>query len=237
MEWDFFFCRSLNNSAVVPVDQFLPQPDLMMNNLSIFPNVSAPNNHCHQYHHHHQGYYNYNGMDVVENHELVDLQGQIPVFDDDDNVYLEYFNFNSSPLDQGGVLGAESIDHDPIIFLENGNPISGGELLLAREGGNGDGSIASIGSSGSAASDNLGFNNKPIRLSKSSMIRFEDISKYFYMTITDAAKMMNVGLTVLKKRCRELGISRWPHRKMKSMKSLIHNVQVLICNFSNAIIF
>jgi len=48
------------------------------------------------------------------------------------------------------------------------------------------------------------------------------------MPITRAARELNVGLTVLKKRCRELGIARWPHRKMKSLKSLILNVQVTI---------
>ncbi|CAO2165184.1 unnamed protein product [Urochloa humidicola] len=56
-------------------------------------------------------------------------------------------------------------------------------------------------------------------------IGFEELRKYFYMPITRAAREMNVGLTVLKKRCRELGIARWPHRKMKSLKSLILNVQ------------
>lgn len=217
---------------MVPIDHLQPHTDMMMNNLSIFPTATN-----HYQYLHHQGFYN--GMDVVEK-EPVDPQDQIPVYDDDD-VYLEYFNFNSSPLHQGRV-GTETIDHDPVLFLENGNcnniinPSGGGELFL---GGGNDVSMVSIGSSESA-SDNMGFNNKPIRLSKSSTIRFEDISKYFYMTITDAAKKMNVGLTVLKKRCRELGISRWPHRKMKSMKSLIHNVQVLICNFSkdyNAINF
>ncbi|XP_052159469.1 uncharacterized protein LOC127776935 [Oryza glaberrima] len=56
-------------------------------------------------------------------------------------------------------------------------------------------------------------------------IGFEDLRRYFYMPITKAAREMNVGLTVLKKRCRELGVARWPHRKMKSLKSLILNVQ------------
>jgi hypothetical protein len=58
-------------------------------------------------------------------------------------------------------------------------------------------------------------------------IGFEEIRKYFYMPITRAAREMNVGLTVLKKRCRELGIARWPHRKMKSLRALILNVQVI----------
>ncbi|XBI07724.1 hypothetical protein VPH35_135581 [Triticum aestivum] len=56
-------------------------------------------------------------------------------------------------------------------------------------------------------------------------IGFEELRTYFYMPITKAAREMNVGLTVLKKRCRELGVARWPHRKMKSLRSLILNIQ------------
>ncbi|KAK1433729.1 hypothetical protein QVD17_10644 [Tagetes erecta] len=55
----------------------------------------------------------------------------------------------------------------------------------------------------------------------------EIISQYFYMPITQAAKELNVGLTLLKKRCRELGIRRWPHRKLMSLQTLINNVQQL----------
>ncbi|KAG7023194.1 Protein RKD2, partial [Cucurbita argyrosperma subsp. argyrosperma] len=51
----------------------------------------------------------------------------------------------------------------------------------------------------------------------------EAISEYFYMPITQAAKQLNVGLTLLKKRCRELGIRRWPHRKLMSLQTLIKN--------------
>jgi hypothetical protein len=57
-------------------------------------------------------------------------------------------------------------------------------------------------------------------------LTFELVSQYFYMPIMQAARELNVGLTLLKKRCRELGIPRWPHRKMKSLQSLINNVQV-----------
>ncbi|CAL5043654.1 unnamed protein product [Urochloa decumbens] len=60
-----------------------------------------------------------------------------------------------------------------------------------------------------------------------SALTFELVSQYFYMPIMQAARELNVGLTLLKKRCRELGIPRWPHRKMKSLQSLINNVQVL----------
>ena len=55
------------------------------------------------------------------------------------------------------------------------------------------------------------------RCSSSKMLSKETISQYFYMPITQAAKELDVGLTPLKKRCREQGISRWPHRKLMSL--------------------
>lgn len=64
------------------------------------------------------------------------------------------------------------------------------------------------------------------------MLSRETISQYFYMPITQAAKELNVGLTLLKKRCRELGIRRWPHRKLMSLQTLINNVQVTFYFFS-----
>ncbi|KAG0594840.1 hypothetical protein M758_UG114700 [Ceratodon purpureus] len=58
-------------------------------------------------------------------------------------------------------------------------------------------------------------------------ITLHELSQYFHMPITQASKELKVGLTVLKKRCREFGIPRWPHRKMKSLDSLIQNIQEL----------
>jgi hypothetical protein len=63
---------------------------------------------------------------------------------------------------------------------------------------------------------------------KSVALELDEIQKHFNVPITKAAKEMKVGLTVLKKRCRELNIMRWPHRKIKSLKSLINNVKVLL---------
>jgi hypothetical protein len=57
-------------------------------------------------------------------------------------------------------------------------------------------------------------------------LELEEIQRHFNMPITQAAREMRVGLTVLKKRCRELRIMRWPHRKIKSLTSLINNVKV-----------
>ncbi|XP_006284026.2 protein RKD5 [Capsella rubella] len=56
-------------------------------------------------------------------------------------------------------------------------------------------------------------------------LSLEDLSKYFCLTIVEASRNLNVGLTVLKKKCREFGIPRWPHRKIKSLDSLIHDLQ------------
>ncbi|KAI0527446.1 hypothetical protein KFK09_003047 [Dendrobium nobile] len=55
--------------------------------------------------------------------------------------------------------------------------------------------------------------------------KLEEIRAYFHMPITKAAMEMNIGLTVLKKRCRDVGITRWPHRKLKSLITLINNIQ------------
>ncbi|KAF3324233.1 protein RKD1 [Carex littledalei] len=63
------------------------------------------------------------------------------------------------------------------------------------------------------------------RAREERVLTFEEVSQYFYMPIIQAARELNIGLTLLKKKCRELGIARWPHRKMKSMQTLIKNVQ------------
>ncbi|XP_030933460.1 protein RKD4 isoform X1 [Quercus lobata] len=63
------------------------------------------------------------------------------------------------------------------------------------------------------------------RRKRTTLLELDEIQKHFDVPITKAAKEMNVGLTVLKKRCRQLNIMRWPHRKIKSLNSLIKNVQ------------
>lgn len=64
------------------------------------------------------------------------------------------------------------------------------------------------------------------RCSVSKTLSKETISLYFNMPITQAAKELNIGLTLLKKRCRELCIQRWPHRKLMSLQKLINNIKV-----------
>ncbi|KAB1202061.1 Protein RKD5 [Morella rubra] len=56
-------------------------------------------------------------------------------------------------------------------------------------------------------------------------IALSDLAKYFDLPIVEASRNLKVGLTVLKKKCREFGIPRWPHRKIKSLDSLIQDLQ------------
>ncbi|PNX75714.1 protein RKD2-like [Trifolium pratense] len=60
---------------------------------------------------------------------------------------------------------------------------------------------------------------------KSSLLQFDEIKEHFDVPITMAAKKMNIGVTLLKRRCRELNINRWPHRKLKSLMLLIDNLK------------
>jgi hypothetical protein len=55
-------------------------------------------------------------------------------------------------------------------------------------------------------------------------LTFELVSRHFCMPIKQAVQELKVGVTMLKKRCRELGIARWPHRKVKSLNTLIDNI-------------
>ncbi|XVF62296.1 hypothetical protein PTKIN_Ptkin08bG0206100 [Pterospermum kingtungense] len=56
-------------------------------------------------------------------------------------------------------------------------------------------------------------------------IALEDLAKYFDLPIVEASRNLNVGLTVLKRKCREFGIPRWPHRKIKSLGGLIRDLE------------
>ncbi|KAL6912139.1 hypothetical protein ACP4OV_000944 [Aristida adscensionis] len=63
------------------------------------------------------------------------------------------------------------------------------------------------------------------RSSGKAALTFELVSQHFSMPINQAARELSVGLTVLKKRCRELGVPRWPHRKIKTLDTLMDTVQ------------
>jgi hypothetical protein len=66
---------------------------------------------------------------------------------------------------------------------------------------------------------------------------------YSCKPINDAAKQLGIGLTALKRRCRELGIKRWPYRQECSCQVFILFAVVavltdssLCCNSCTALI-
>lgn len=125
--------------------------------------------------------------------------------------------------DYGDGVGiwSEIMDQEqPLLLLEGGGENENGESI--EEGKN-------IRMRGKRKSREISSNNNSNSVSKT--LSRETISAYFYMPITQAAKHLNVGLTLLKKRCRELGIRRWPHRKLMSLQTLIKNVKACLYLF------
>ena len=61
-----------------------------------------------------------------------------------------------------------------------------------------------------------------------SNLTLEQLSAYFHLPINEAAMQLGVCPTVLKKMCRSKGVDRWPHRKIKSIDSLIESLQKVI---------
>ena len=61
-----------------------------------------------------------------------------------------------------------------------------------------------------------------------SNLSLEQLSGYFHLPINEAATQLGVCPTVLKKMCRNKGVDRWPHRKIKSIDSLIESLQKVI---------
>ncbi|KAM0866680.1 hypothetical protein ACQ4PT_042467 [Festuca glaucescens] len=55
-----------------------------------------------------------------------------------------------------------------------------------------------------------------------------DIAQYFHLPIREASRTLRIGLSILKKKCRQYGIPRWPHRKIKSLDSLIQDLEYVL---------
>lgn len=54
---------------------------------------------------------------------------------------------------------------------------------------------------------------------------YDEISKLFHLPQSEAAKELNICCTALKKRCRKLGIQRWPYRSLQSIDKMISNIE------------
>jgi hypothetical protein len=53
-----------------------------------------------------------------------------------------------------------------------------------------------------------------------------ELARHFHLRSDEAATALGVGLTVLKRICRQHNIKRWPYRKIQSLERLIEHVQV-----------
>lgn len=56
-------------------------------------------------------------------------------------------------------------------------------------------------------------------------IDYNMISRYFHLPLKAAAKELKICESKLKKICRKNGIKRWPHRKIKSINSIIEGLE------------
>ncbi|KAL6882620.1 hypothetical protein ACP4OV_011310 [Aristida adscensionis] len=59
-------------------------------------------------------------------------------------------------------------------------------------------------------------------------ITLVDIAQCFHLPLKEASKTLKIGVSILKKKCREYGIPRWPHRKIKSLDALIQDIESII---------
>jgi hypothetical protein len=62
----------------------------------------------------------------------------------------------------------------------------------------------------------------------------KQVQEVFHLPISEAATKLGMGVTVLKKQCRKIGIPRWPYRKLASIEKLIHSVEKVPTCFLSA---
>ncbi|KAK6912857.1 RWP-RK domain [Dillenia turbinata] len=63
---------------------------------------------------------------------------------------------------------------------------------------------------------------------RTAKLTMSDLAPHFHITMEKAAEEMSLCTTVIKKLCRRQGVSRWPHRKIKSLKKQILNFEKLL---------
>eukprot|EP00743_Colponemidia_sp_Colp-15_P007647 GILK01008274.1.p1 GENE.GILK01008274.1~~GILK01008274.1.p1 ORF type:complete len:827 (-),score=133.07 GILK01008274.1:315-2795(-) len=56
-------------------------------------------------------------------------------------------------------------------------------------------------------------------------LTFNELAQYFHLSMNDASKELGVCVTVLKKVCRDLGVVRWPYRKVRSLDAAITDLE------------
>ncbi|CAJ1974412.1 unnamed protein product [Sphenostylis stenocarpa] len=149
-------------------------------------------------------------LDEFPDLENLDLDFSLPPLGEDlEEVDQKPLNFIVVP--EGGRCNRGKGFGDSLLAIENGSAI----CVKTEEG------VENIEQMAVPSASSSSKKKRPCAL------EFEEIKKHFDVPINEAAKQMNVGLTMLKKRCRELNIMRWPHRKLKSLQLLIDNVKEL----------
>ncbi|GBG69372.1 hypothetical protein CBR_g4065 [Chara braunii] len=56
---------------------------------------------------------------------------------------------------------------------------------------------------------------------RSRSLTLQELSEHFHLPINDVARKLGLCVTVLKQRCREHGITRWPYRKVRKLDNMI----------------
>ncbi|KAJ6994608.1 hypothetical protein D5086_013640 [Populus alba] len=75
--------------------------------------------------------------------------------------------------------------------------------------------------------------NLALQRERAGRLKLDDFRQYFHLPIEDAARRLHLCPTVVKKICRKFGMTRWPHRKIKSIHRQLTDLQVLL-NSSDA---
>lgn len=84
---------------------------------------------------------------------------------------------------------------------------------------------SATGPSSSSSTASKGSKGSKGRSRQAIHFSLEEISQYFSLPVTQAAKELGVCTTVLKKVCRRHGINRWPQRKLTSLNKSLKNIQ------------
>nr|CCA18707.1 RWPRK domaincontaining protein putative [Albugo laibachii Nc14] len=66
---------------------------------------------------------------------------------------------------------------------------------------------------------------QPAAGSKSGSLTIKHLRPYFEQPIVLVAETFGISVTLLKKRCRQLGIARWPHRQITGLRKSIESLE------------
>ncbi|KAK9929769.1 hypothetical protein M0R45_026852 [Rubus argutus] len=69
---------------------------------------------------------------------------------------------------------------------------------------------------------------------RAANMKLDELRAYFHLTIEEASEQLRFCPTVVKRICRKFGVSRWPARKIKSIKKQISTLRPLLNSFSES---